>query len=191
MGTKWHRFYCKAKEWYRRWFLTFVVILVIIWLIAHYCITPENVQPGYEYDKGENIMYGIYIFWTIWILTLLFLYNIIIWKLAGVVLFDNSIIIKSTKYKNLSGNPDTLSTPYNSNKEVFYNDIKSIKIEEIDNDRYNLVIEQKNGDEICINNLKKWNMLKDELKLKWINKVDFIPKKEEIIKVDPPYFSYC
>ena len=71
--------------------------------------------------------------------------------------------------------------------KVTYNYIENITISQTSKNRYDIKIKTKWNDEFEIRNLKNWKKLQEELKRKWMNKVNFIPKNDEIVRTDPPY----
>lgn len=169
---KWPIFSCWAKEWYRYWLRIFVIITLIIWWVSS-LVTKD---PSYKWDS-DDIMAGILRFWipAIWII--LFLLLIIKDTHLWLTVVDDGIIIRMYDF----------SHDHIERIKVTYNNIENIAISQISKNRYDIKIKTKWNNEFEVKNLKKWKKLEEELRKRWMNKVNFIPENEEIVKVDPPY----
>lgn len=164
--NRWLKFLCWAKEWYIEWLIVFIVIFLIIRVVFIPFVEKDlNSQNLIERSEAQNFIYY-------WLLVLggsiLFLYNIIITKTSGVIFYDDSIVTKTTKYKNLGKKENLLSIPYNDKTEIDYKDIENIIIDKVNNLKCNITLNLKDNTKITINNLKKWEILKSELIKRWI-----------------------
>lgn len=162
---KWPIFSCWAKEWYRYWLRVFIIITLIIWGFFLLIWDPESISVW------------IWISWIFILLILWFLLLIIKEKHLWLTVLDDGIIIRMYDF----------SHDHIERIKVFYRNIENISIHQVSKKRYSVKVKTKWNNEFEIKDLKKWKKLEEELKQKWLNKINFIPMNGEIVKTDPPY----
>jgi len=162
---KWQIFSCWAKEWYRYWLRTFIIITLVIWGFFLLIWDPESISVWI-------LISGIFILLILWFLLL-----IIKERHLWLTVLDDGIIMRMYDFDH----------DHIERVKVTYNYIENITISQTSKNRYDIKIKTKWNDEFEIRNLKNWKKLQEELKRKWMNKVNFIPKNDEIVRTDPPY----